>query len=314
MRNYLRLLKVLKQEFEDEKLKVRQNQERLDRIEQQLSTEYENEKLKIRQNQQRLDMLEQTVPLCRKDLDSLLAASPEGKAPVRQFNFLDKTTNAQSGEDAILAYVAARLQIPFQNCTYLDLGANRPVEGSNTNFFYMQGARGVLAEANPGLIPALNRERSEDVILNRCIDTEDGKTIEFIVMTEDGLSTVDEEEARKVTEINPGIQIKQRVKVESITINTIMETYFAKEPPVICSIDIEGKDLEILQSIDFDRHRPLLLVIEMIPYSNEIAVCEKNMSIYNYMRSVGYEEYAFTGINSIFIDRKALREKWGYKF
>ena len=230
------------------------------------------------------------------------------------FNFLDKKTNAQSGEDAILAYAVSRLGIPLEKCTYLDLGANRPVEGSNTNFFYTQGARGLLAEANPELIPALKRERSEDVIINKCVDTEDGKTIEFIVMTEDGLSTVDEEEAQKVTEINPEIQIKQKVQVESISINSIMEQYFADQPPVICSIDIEGKDLEILQSIDFEKYRPLLLVIEMIPYSNELAVCEKNMGIYNYMRSVGYEEYAFTGINSIFIDRKALQEKWNYKF
>lgn len=312
MRSNLRLLKTKLLGHKGER--IRQVQERLDRIEVQLSTEYENEKLKIRQNQQRLDNLERMIPQCQRELNALFVAAQESGVPVRRFNFLDKKTNAQSGEDAILAYTVSRLGIPLEKCTYLDLGANRPVEGSNTNFFYTQGARGILVEANPELIPALNRERSEDVIINRCIDTEDGKIIEFIVMTEDGLSTVDEEEALEVTKINPEIQIKQKVQVESISINSIMEKYFADRPLVICSIDIEGKDLEILQSIDFEKYRPLLLVIEMIPYSNELVVCEKNMDIYNYMRSVGYEEYAFTGINSIFIDRKALQEKWKYKF
>lgn len=291
-----------------------QNQRRLDRIEMQLTTEYENEKLKVWQNQQRLDTLEKTVPLLQKELDFLLATTQGKKSLVHRFNFFDKVTNAQSGEDAILAYIVFMLGIPFENCTYLDLGANKPVEGSNTNFFYTQGARGVLVEANPELIPALRKERPEDVILNKCVATEDGKTIEFIIMTGDGLSTADEEEAHETMRINPEIRIKQKVQVESISINTIMKSYFANETPVICSIDIEGKDMEILQSIDFEQYRPFLIVIETIPYSMEIAIGKKNIEICNYMGSVGYEEYAFTGINSVFIDKKALKEKWDYKF
>lgn len=102
---------------------------------------------------------------------------------------LMKTTYSQSGEDAILAYLFAVLGIPFAKCTYLDLGANRPKEMSNTYFFYEQGATGTLIEANPALIPALQKERSGDVILNRCIAPKSGDVIPFHVMNVDGLST-----------------------------------------------------------------------------------------------------------------------------
>ena len=96
------------------------------------------------------------------------AADAQGSSNVN-LNMLMKTTYSQSGEDAILAYLFAVLGIPFAKCSYLDLGANRPKEMSNTYFFYEQGATGTLIEANPALIPALQKERSGDTILNRCI-------------------------------------------------------------------------------------------------------------------------------------------------
>ncbi len=316
MKNYIRLVEMLSAELgalsaesEKEKQKITQNQQRLDRLEQ---LGLDNEKEKVRQNQLRLDNLERTVRAQKREIDILLNAAVNKDSGVKRFNFLDKTTNSQSGEDAILAYVVSRLGIPFDECTYLDLGANRPVEGSNTNFFYNCGARGVLVEANPELIPDLEKVRSEDTVLNCCVDTEDGVQREFIIMTDDGLSTTDPDEIGYIQAVNPDIKVKSRVMVESITINTIMERYFPAAP-VICSIDVEGKDLELLQSIDFEKYRPLLLVAEMIEYSNDLAVNSKNEDIYAYMKSVGYEEYAFTGINSIFIDTLALKEKWNYK-
>lgn len=298
-------------EYANEKVKIKQNQERLDRIETLLATEYANEKIKIQQNQQRLDNLEQTSNQHKRELDIIFNGLRNGNTEIKRFNFLEKVTNSQSGEDAILAYVVSRLNIPFEKCNYLDLGANRPVEGSNTNFFYTQGARGVLVEANPELIPDLQKYRSEDVILNRCLDIEEGKQIEFIVMTDDGLSTPNEETVAEIQRINPNIKIKSRVAVESITANRIFEDYFSTAP-IICSIDIEGKDIDILKSIDFSRHRPLLIISEMIEYSNKIAICDKRRDIMDVMDSVGYVEYAFTGINSIFIDLQALKEKWKY--
>lgn len=307
-----RIENLLATEYGSEKLKIKQNQERLDNIEKLLADEYANEKLKIRQNQTRLDNLEGEARKFRRELNNIYNSSKDGDIQAKAFNFLNKTTNSQSGEDAILAYVVSRLGIPLENCSYLDLGANRPVEGSNTHFFYTQGAKGVLVEANPELIPALQSERPDDIVLNRCVDVEDGKSMEFIVMTDDGLSSPDERTVAEIQKVNPDIKVKSREIVQSITANRIFEEYFPKSP-IICSIDIEGKDLEIIKSIDFSKYRPLLIVSEMIEYSNEIAIDSKRRDIQEFMISVDYKEYAFTGINSIFIDAKALKEKWGYQ-
>lgn len=291
----------LKNEFGNEKVKVLHNQERLDRIEERLDIEFSNEKVKVSQNQKRLDTLENEVRAIRRRMRTTFE-SEEGNIKIGPFNFLNKITNSQSGEDAIMAYVLGRLKIPFEACRYLDLGANRPVEGSNTNFFYQQGASGVLVEANPQLIPELEEKRKEDIILNRCVSNRDDESLTFYILSDDGLSTPDYAQVCRVQKENPEIKLVGQVEVKSITVNWIFQQFFQDKAPLILSVDVEGKDQEILESINFKQYRPLLVVIEMIDYRADKLSLKKNDTIIQYMRSKGYAEYAFTGVNSIFID------------
>ena len=217
----------------------------------------------------------------------------------------DKRSASQAGEDMILAYIAQELKIPAEECRYLDLGANHAKELSNTYYFYNKGARGVLVEANPHLINELQVHRNGDVILNKCISAVSGEQIEFYILSGDGLSTPDYSNAKDVIRKNPNISIVDTVRVETISVNDVLEQYFS-EAPVILNIDIEGKELEILQSIDFEKHRPLIVILEMIPYQPSLVVEDKMADVALFMTEHGYIEYAFTGINSIFIDRDKI--------
>lgn len=283
---------ILNEDYANEKIKIQQNQKRLDYIEFLLGQDYENEKLKIRQNQKRLDFVEQQFQQMGNIEDT--------------FDFLNKITNSQSGEDAIMAYVLANLKIPLNQCRYLDLGANDPIRGNNTYFFYTQGARGILVEANPQLIPKLEEKRPRDIVINKCIGNTNGNSLKFYIMSDDGLSTTELEEAQRIQKVRPDITLKETVDIPSITINEIFENFF-EQIPEICSLDIEGKELDILRSINFEKNRPLLFVIEVIEYSKEIFTGKKNMELIDFMVSKGYCEYAFTGINSIFLDTTAIR-------
>lgn len=226
---------------------------------------------------------------------------------ISQFNMLDKRTNSQAGEDSIIAYIIAVLGIPFKECSYIDLGANHPKEMSNTYFFYSQGARGVLVEANPALIPKLKFYRNEDIILNKCIDSQSGILKEFNVLNIDGLSSSDKNSTDEVILKNKNSKVVDVVTVETITVNEILESYFSTAP-IILSIDVEGKEMDVLNSIDWDIYRPLIIVIEMIPYSTTLTVGIKNEEIIKFMMQHDYIEFAFTGINSIFIDEKKLMD------
>jgi FkbM family methyltransferase len=220
----------------------------------------------------------------------------------------DKKTYSQSGEDSIVAYIIHVLGIPFDSVDYLDLGANHAKELSNTYYLYSKGAKGVLVEANTDLIPELSYYRQRDTILNKCVDIESGKKIEFFVLNGDGLSTTDLEAANSFCETNPSLKIIDKRIVETISYSNIVEEYLGKAPTVL-SIDIEGKDMEILLSIDFENQRPLIIISEMVSYDIKLSHTSKKSDIKDFLESKDYDEYAFTGINSIFLDKRYVNER-----
>ena len=213
----------------------------------------------------------------------------------------NKKTYSQAGEDAILLYACAMLGIPLHECSYLDLGANKPVEMSNTYFFYEQGARGVLLEASPLLIPDLKKQRSGDIILNQAVSGTSGETVTFNILNLDGLSRIGD--VSEILEQNPAAKLEKSIEIETICYNDIIKNYFDSKAPVILNLDIEGLEMQILESMDLEHYRPLFMIIEMIPYSQKLTAGIKNAELLNYLESRNYIEYAFTGINSIFIDK-----------
>ena len=225
---------------------------------------------------------------------------------------VDEQTNrsySQAGEDMILTFVFNQLNIQLKDVTYLDIGANHPIKYSNSYFFYKKKARGVLVEANPDLIPDLEKYRSGDVILNKCISNKSNDKVKFYIMNAPGLSSASHESINEFLTLNPNLHLRQTIDVETITISDIMDKYF-NGAPIILDIDIEGKEEDMLDSIDFTKHRPLVIICEMITYDPKHlrTIGKYNQAIMEIMKKNDYVEYAFTGINSIYIDSKKLRE------
>lgn len=254
---------------------------------------------------EQLDVMRQQLCEAREDLQELKEQGVFAEV-VSNEQVLKKST-AQSGEDMISEYITTVLGKKLENITYLDLGANHAKLYSNTYHFYQKGVRGVLVEANPALIGELKFYRSGDVILNRCIASTSGETVDFYVLNGDGLSTPDKEGAEAAIRENPSLKIEQVVPVKTITVDEILDTYF-DTPPTIVNLDIEGEEMKILNSLDFNKHRPLIMIIETIPYRKHLVVGLKNQEIVDFMASKNYIEYAFTGINSIFLDKEQIAE------
>ncbi len=210
------------------------------------------------------------------------------------------TTFSQSGEDSIIQYIVNTIGRKVE--TYLDLGANHAFYLSNTYNFYAQGARGVLVEANPELAKELIEKRPEDIVINKCLAEKSGEKLDFYIMNGDGLSTTDYQSAQNFIKENPALEITKKITVDSVTINDIIQEYFPEKAPDIMNVDIEGMELAILKMTDFEKFRPLVIICEMIEYKNGLPMGSKNSEILEFMRKNDYSEFAFTGINSIFID------------
>ncbi len=212
---------------------------------------------------------------------------------------------AQSGEDLILANLFYKLNI--NKPSYLDVGANHPSYISNTYFFYLRGSRGVCVEPNFYLYKKIKQVRPSDVILNVGVGVDEQAEADFYLFPKNahGLSTFSKKEAehwKNVGMKNLGkIEYEKIIKVPLLDINTIIKKYCNSIPDFI-SLDVEGLDLAILQSLDFNLYTPNIFCVETLKY-DEYQNEYKDAEIIKYMNEKGYEVYADTHVNTIFLNR-----------
>jgi FkbM family methyltransferase len=212
-----------------------------------------------------------------------------------------RSSYSQCGEDRILRYVFNALRIPRPS--YLEIGAYDPVDLSNTYHFYEQGSRGVCVEPNPARIETFAKLRPGDICLNVGVGPQAYPGRPFYVMDADYLSTFSKEEAERMCS-EEGHAIKSIEHIAIMTVGDIIRQHMPSTPDLI-SVDVEGLDFEILQSIDFGTIRPAAVCVETLVYSRNGRE-QKRAEFNTVMEAAGYFPYADTYINTIYVDQ----ERW----
>lgn len=208
-----------------------------------------------------------------------------------------KPSFSQVGEDIILNYLFISRGIARP--TYLDVGASEPVAGSNTYFFYHRGSTGVCIEPDPELYRKIRQIRPRDICLNIGIGLTETSEAPFYVFASKykGWNTFSKEEAE--VRKNSGHPYDKVLKMPLKNINDIIKETLGEAPDIL-SIDVEGLDLEILQSLNFNTYCPKVLVVETIRFGDSVEA-SKQQNIINFVCSKGYTVYADTYVNTIFI-------------
>ena len=207
-----------------------------------------------------------------------------------------KVSYSQSGEDLIADYFFESIGI--KQPSYIDIGANQPIKGNNTYLFYLKGSKGICIEPDISLISSLTKARARDIILNMGVSVTVAAQADFYFF--DGhynaWNTFSKEDADKKSK-ESGIAYRQS-KVQLETVGSIVDKHTFQNVNFI-SLDVEGLDLAILKSIDFNKIRPELLCVETIEFSLNNNL-NKNQEIINYMLTQGYRVYADTNLNTLF--------------
>jgi FkbM family methyltransferase len=221
--------------------------------------------------------------------DDLGPMAPDGR----------RLSYAQQGEDLVMQAVFERLGIARPR--YLDIGAFHPSIGSNTFWFYVRGSRGVLVEPNPPMAALLRKARPEDVVLDVGVSVDARTEADYYVLRDrPQLNTFSREQAdRYVAEAGPGT-IEAVVRLKLRAVNEILAEHFADAPPDLLSIDVEGLDLPLLQTLDFSRHRPAVVCVETLVYGTS----EQREPTHELLRGLGYAVRAGTFVNTIFVDER----------
>ena len=207
---------------------------------------------------------------------------------------------AQCGEDLIVSFLMNMMGISCPS--YLDIGAHHPTYLSNTYLFYKRGCRGVCIEPDPKLFKKIKRKRKGDKCLNVGIGAgaKAMEQMDFYIMSTRTLNTFSKTEAKRYQSFG-NQKIKQVISIPLISFNDIVGKYFAPVPNFV-SIDVEGFEIQIIQSINFEKFRPEVFCIETLSYTEDRTERKLN-EIIDLMHRKNYVTYADTYINTIFVEK-----------
>ena len=174
---------------------------------------------------------------------------------------------SQEGEDMILKYIFGKKKDGF----YVDVGAYHPRRFSNTYHFYKKGWHGINIDAND--MTGFKTTRDRDINLQLVVG--DGNTKIYRKFKEGAFNTCYDNYV-------VGSDFIGGVSCTSHSLSTILKDCKVNKIDFM-SIDVEGMDLEVLQSNDWDKYKPTVILIE-----------DSDEFITVYLKSLGYKLAAKT--------------------
>jgi FkbM family methyltransferase len=214
-------------------------------------------------------------------------------------------TYSQTGEDTIieaLLFALAAKTPPMKTLFYVDIGANHPIQTSNTYLLYKKyNGQGLLVEADPELIPLLRQVRPRDQVIHAAVTDHREPTVLFNVARAKELSSLHSQHVKGFAHWGDVANIVAHVEVPNLHVDDLLARY-APEPIHYLSIDVEGGDLAIIRALNFERFRPRLVSCEPSPD----LIPANPQQMLQVMSSNGYSFIGRTAVNMIFIDKRWL--------
>ena len=195
----------------------------------------------------------------------------------------------QFGQD-IIAYLCLKNK---KNGFYIDIGAYDGIGLSNTYIFEKLGWNGFCVEASPKTFEKLQKNRKCDLYNYAVCSKNIGKT-RFLTSTVDVLDVLDihNTDGHKKRIKRESDNNMEYIEVDTITFDELMSNYKDITHIDFMSLDIEGGELDVLKSINFDKYSFGLITVEYNDNYKEIL---------ELMISKGYKKLMDNHCDMIFI-------------
>lgn len=209
----------------------------------------------------------------------------------RDYFPLSVTSYSGEGEDIILSKIFGHAK----HGTYVDVGCYHPKEFSNTYALYRKGWRGINIDANPTGIEKFKRFRPNDININKGVASRTD-TLTYYMFNEPAINTFSAElcEARKKI---PGLKLLGTMNVRVEPLASILESVSAPTDIDMMDIDVEGFDVDVLRSNNWNTYRPKVVLVEHQTEPNTIL---DDLEVVRFMMDNGYSIMAKTFSTFIF--------------
>lgn len=203
---------------------------------------------------------------------------------------------SQEGEDMILRRLFEHTTDGF----YVAVGAYHPKRFSNTYYFYKRGWSGMNIDATPGSMQAFQKARPRDINIEAAI-AKDRRELTFYMFNDPALNSFDEALSRK--RVREGYRVVKEQKIVTSRLEDILADNMPTGQNIdFMSVDVEGFDLEVLQSNDWQLFRPTFLLVESRESNLEDI---RRSEVYKFLNVRGYVLFARTANTIIFKDKEA---------
>lgn len=216
-----------------------------------------------------------------------------------KINYLDGfavKSYSQEGEDLILRRIFERQAIGF----YVDVGAHHPKRFSNTYFFYKKGWTGINIDAMPGSMNAFEKIRARDINIEKPISSKK-QVLTYYIFNEPALNSFSKELSESRNGLND-YKIEFTKDIETETLEGVLDKNLPKNQAIdFLSVDVEGLDYDVIKSINFNKHRPRVILVEILGSSLSDILQD---TIYIFLSGENYEIYAKAVNTVIFKSRE----------
>jgi len=139
---------------------------------------------------------------------------------------------------------------------YIDVGCYHPYNGNNTKLLYDKGWSGINIDLDFHTIDFFNFIRKRDKNINIAISDTQGKKELYFFHNRSALNSLS-----KLREKDA----KETRAIQTITLNSVIENSKFKNKKInLLSIDVEGYEHQVLQSIDLKKYSPEMIIVEYL--------------------------------------------------
>ena len=164
---------------------------------------------------------------------------------------------------------------------YVDIGSWHPIKASNTYYFYLRNWKGICIDPNPELASSFNKTRPKDIFINAGIGKSNAK-LDYFMFEESSMNTFSKEFIQRN---NLQSKIIKEIQVPIFSLKDVLDNIIKENDRIdFFDIDVEGLDLEVLKTNDWEKYRPKVIIIESdISIKNDI-----NSEIVKYLEVQNY--------------------------
>lgn len=183
---------------------------------------------------------------------------------------------SQEGEDKLLQ----RFLNNSNPGIFVDVGAHHPTLINNTYFFYRSGYRGINIDATPGSMKLFNKLRPYDINIEVPI-SDLQEDIVFYIFNTPELNTFDETKIEYFLKFD-GVKLINEVKLKPEKLSSILDKNlhkFNSKYITFFTIDVEGYDLNVLKSNDWNKYKPKYILAEDL-FSDIIDTSKSDLTLF----------------------------------